>query len=81
MKRIMPMTEQEFLSRVQHGRCCPELMSEGLNDLLCSVGMYDSARVVVRWIDTREEMQPDWFGEHEAPSSYEQASVLKTVPV
>jgi hypothetical protein len=44
------MSEQEFLSRVGRGRCAPDIMAEGLNDFLCSLGLYDAARCVGDWI-------------------------------
>jgi hypothetical protein len=50
------MSEQEFLTRIGHGQCTPDLMSDALADFLRSRGLHDAARALIHWIDTREEM-------------------------
>lgn len=62
------MTEQEFLSRIGHGQCVPDIMSEALAEFFRSRGFQDAARALVDWIGTREEMGAgaDCCGEREA---------------
>ena len=50
------MSERELLSRIGHGSCAVDIMSEALAEFYRSRGMDDAARVIVDWLSTREEM-------------------------